>query len=191
MSPAPTPVRTGSVSLYELGVQWQQLEDVLVESGGEWTEEVEAYFAALGQLEGAKVDAYAHVVRGISAYADALKAEESALRDKRKAAEHAIERLKARLLDYMRERDVRELRGTTWKAAIQRNGGLRPMELLVAPEELPEAFQLRRVEPNWPAIRAAVGEGLPPPDLGATLTLPGAVGPDLNVLPVGLHLRLR
>ena len=179
------------VSLYDLGAEFRALEDALLESGGEVTESVEAAFTALGELEAHKVDAYAHVVRGITAYADALKAEESALRDKRKAAENAIARLKDRLMDYMRERGVRELRGATWKAALQRNGGLRPMDLLVAPEELPAAFQLHRVEANWPAIRAALGVVLPPPEIGASMTLPGAVGPDVNVQPVGEHVRIR
>jgi len=181
----------GGVSLYELGTEFRALEDALLDAGGEVTPEVEAAFAALGQLEAHKVDSYAHVVRGITAYADALKAEESALREKRKAAENAVQRLKDRLMDYMRERDVRELRGATWKAAIQRNGGLRPMELLVAPEELPPRFRVVRVEPNWPEIRAALGERLPPPDLGSSMQLPGAAHLAVNVQPVGEHVRLR
>jgi len=181
----------GGVSLYELGAEFRALEDALLDAGGEVTPEVEAAFAALGQLEAHKVDSYAHVVRQISAYADALKAEESALREKRKAAENAVQRLKDRLMDYMRERDVRELRGATWKAAIQRNGGLRPMELLVAPADLPPAFRTVTVSPNWEAIRGAVGELMPPPDIGATMTLPGAAHLAVNVLPVGVHVRLR
>jgi len=179
------------LSLYELGEQWQALEAALVESGGELTPEVEAAFAALGAIESHKVDSYAAVVRSFSAYLEAVKAEEAELRTKRKVAEAAIERLKGRLLDYMRERGVRELRGTTWRAAIQRNGGLRPMSLLVAAEELPPAFQKITVEADWPAIRAALADLAIPPDVGAQVATPGAVGPDVDVHPVGEHLRIK
>jgi hypothetical protein len=180
-----------SLTLYELGEEWHALEAALLDAGGELTPDVEAAFAALGHLEGAKVDSYAAVLRTFAAYATALQVEEAALRAKRHTADAAIERLKGRLLEYMRERGVRELRGHTWRAAIQRNGGLRPMALVGPVEDLPAVYRVVTVTPDWPAIRAAVGELAPPPDLGGQVALPGTAALCVNIQPVGEHCRIR
>lgn len=191
MTSLSSPAAPRPPSLYDISGEWAALEAALLDSGGEVTPEVEAAFTALGELEGAAVDRYAAVVRSLGAYADACKAEETHFRDKRKAAEGAIVRLKERVLDYMRQRDVKELRGPTARAARQKNGGLRPMELLVPAEELPSAFTVTTIGPDWPAIRAAIGDNLPPDNVGEVLTLPGDRQPAVEIRPVGEHVRFR
>jgi hypothetical protein len=144
---------TSRSSLYELGEEFASLEAILIETGGEWTEEVEAKFAELGELQADKIDAYASLCRSQDAYQRALKDEENALRDKRKTSENLVARLRSRLFDYMQARGVKEIRGHIWKAAIQANGGMRSLTLIVAPEQLPAEFQVVTIEADTGKLR--------------------------------------
>ncbi len=150
-----------TVSLYDLGAEFAALEAMLIESGGEWTPEVESRFAALGALEGDKVDAYASVIRQQEAAAkvfggeaDAFQAKADAFQAKADAALAVAKRLKARMLEYMQGRDVAELRGALWRFARQRNGGKAPLRLEVEPDALPEKYRVVRYFPDTDALRA-------------------------------------
>ena len=142
-----------SISLYQVAEEFRALEAELIATAGEWTEEVEKRFAELGELEADRVDAYAALCRSQDAYQKALKDEENALREKRKTSENLVARLRSRLFDYMEERGTKELRGQIWRAAIQKNGGLRALTLLVEAQELPAEFQVITVEANTTKLR--------------------------------------
>jgi len=145
-------------TLYELGVEYARLETLLIEQAGEWTEETEAAFAALGEIERSKIDAYEAVIANLTGHASACQDESNRLQDKATVALNAAKRLKARLLEYMQARGVEELKGEKWRAVIQKNGGLRKLTLLVPPEDLPAAFQRMRVEANTDELRTLIGD---------------------------------
>ena len=89
--------------LYEIAGDVLALEDLLLESGGEWTPEAEALYNEVeGSLE-SKVDGYAALIREWEADAEKWKAEEQRVAGHRKARENAAARLKARLLESLQQ----------------------------------------------------------------------------------------
>lgn len=146
-------------TLYDLRAEFHSLEALLVEQGGEWTEETEKAFERLGELEASKVDGYQHIVANLLAYADGCREEADRLMEKAQHGLNAVDRLKARLKAYMEERGETEMRGNRWKAVIQRNGGKRPLTLLCEPVALPKHLQRVRYEADMEGIRAVLASG--------------------------------
>lgn len=129
--------------LHEITADFLALEDLLLESGGEWTPEVEALVAEMeGNLE-AKVDGYAALIREWEADAEKWKAEEQRVAAHRKARENAAAALKARLCDAMVTLGREKVETDRFKVAVQRAAP--SVVVLVEPEALPEPF--RRVIP--------------------------------------------
>lgn len=148
------------LKLFEIGEEFERLETVLIESGGEWTEEVEAAFAELGNLERDKVDAYGFLIKGIeSRRAAYLKAVEE-ISAKAAVSKNAVERLKARLGDYLRFRKLKEIKGTVWTLARQGNGGLQPLILASEnPEDFPEICRHVSVTIDTEKVRECIEAG--------------------------------
>ena len=172
-----------SVTLYDLGVEFARLETLLIEQAGEWTEETEAAFAALGEMEKDRVDAYQHVIANLSAYATACQDESKRLSEKAEAPLNGVKRLKSRMMEYMQARGVEELKGEKWRAVIQRNGGKPPLTVLMEPDQLPGEFQKFRIEADTEAMRKAA------------LSTGDVVGPEgiivARIEKPGTHLRFR
>lgn len=159
------------LTLHEIGEQFRALEALLEESGGEWTPEVEAWFAEYGALEKAKVDSVASFLRNREAYAaecearaKIIRAEATVLANKAKAAENAVERFKNRyLLPELRTRGLKELAGSVWK--IARQFGSQPAPVMLRetdPAKLPQRF-LRYIPPTegrWEVDEALVRSAL-------------------------------
>lgn len=167
------------LTLYQVGEELQALDQLLAECEGEWTPEIEAWFAEYGALEAAKVDGYVGFIKDREAYAAACKAAEDQLAAKRKVAERAIERLKAHAKAVMDLQGKTELKGTIWRLAIQKNGGKPPLKLAVEPEQLPRHYQTIAVSANTDALREALAAG---DEEAAQLAA---------LQPVGTHLRIR
>lgn len=168
-------------TLYELGAEFAALEEVLVANGGELTPEVEAALTNLGEIQAEKVDAYRAVAASFAAYAAKVSDEMALLAAKKQAAEKAEANLKRRLLEYMTARGVTELKGTIWKAAIQKNGGKPPVTVLVEPTALPSGLQRITVSPDADRIRAVATNG--------QVVVDGVLV--AQVENVGTHLRFR
>lgn len=172
-----------TISLYELESEFAALHNRLIETAGEWTDEVEAEFTRLGGIESVKVDSYQHVLAEFTAHASACQSEIERLQEKQQNALNAKRRLTERLKEYMEAKEVTELKGTTWKAVIQKNGGKPPLTVLMDPAQLPAPFVRYRAEPDTEAMRAAA--------------LPGGdvIGPEgilvARVEKPGTHLRFR
>jgi hypothetical protein len=127
-------------TLYEMGAEFSALHVILTESAGEWTEDVEARFAALGELDRDKVDAYHAVITNLTAHAAGCQDEAQRLQEKAKIATTAAQRLKDRMKEYMELRGVTALQGDRWRAVIQKNGGKPPLVLDMAVDDLPSPF---------------------------------------------------
>lgn len=125
--------------LHEITADFLALEDLLLETGGEWTPEVEALFAEnQGNLD-AKVDGYAALIREWDADAEKWRVEEQRCAAHRKARENAATRLKARLCEELVRMDVLKVETPRFKVAVQRSAP--SVEVLVAPEALPAPYQ--------------------------------------------------
>jgi hypothetical protein len=140
-------------TLYDLRAEFHSLENLLVEQGGEWTEETEKAFARLGELEAGKVDGYQHVIANLLAHADGCREEADRLMEKAQHSLNAVAGLKNRLKSYMEERGTTTLHGERWKAVLQRNGGKPPLTLLVQPHELPPELQRVTIGADTEKIR--------------------------------------
>ena len=147
-----------TLSLYQLDDQLAEIEDALLEAGGEIDDDTDARLGELLDAREDKVDGYIALIRTYEASATAFKEEESRLSANRRAAENAAKRLKARLLHSMTERGERELKGRLGKAKVQASGS-RPVNLLVDVEDLPDELVRRTVAPDLSAIKAALKEG--------------------------------
>ena len=147
------------MKLFEIGEQFDALERLLVESGGEVTPEVEAWLAEYGDLEADKLDGYAMFIRSLEHEAEGYKNVAAEFAAKRSARENAIKRLKDRLKQYMELRGTTQIKGKMYTAALNKNGGKPPVIVEVAPEQLPADFVKVTVEPNNEAIRAALVAG--------------------------------
>lgn len=86
---------------------------------------------------GAKADAYARIIKNKQAEAKALKEEADRLTEKRRAAENLIERLKAALLETMKQTGIEQIGTSIGKWRLQYN----PVSCEVfSPELVPARF---------------------------------------------------
>lgn len=126
----------------QLADVFHQLEELLVENGGEETPEVLALLTQIQLGEKGMVDRYASFVRHLEAKAKGLTEQAdryaAPLTAKAASAKALAERLKARLLGYMQDTQQTELKGELFKARRQQS---------------PEALQLTDAGKahQWPA----------------------------------------
>lgn len=143
--------------LHEIGNDFLALEDLLLESGGEWTPEVEDLVAEMDQNLEAKVDGYAALIAEWDADAEKWKAEEQRVAAHRKARENAAARLKARLCEELVRIDRLKVDTPRFKVAVQHAAP--SVEVLVAPDALPAQYQ-RVVPATINADKKALGDAL-------------------------------
>lgn len=146
--------------LHEIGADFLALEDLLLESGGEWTPEVEELIAELQGDLASKVDGYAALIREWEADAEKWKAEESRVASHRKARENAARRLKVRLTEQMVAIDQLKVETPRFKVAVQRSAA--GVEVTCSTDKLPERFRRvipESVQPDKKAIAAALKAG--------------------------------
>lgn len=130
-----------TLTLHDIGEQLRALEQLLEETGGEWTPEIDQWLAEYGGLERAKVDALAGFLRSQEAFAKACEDEAAALIGKAQAAKNTVRRLKQYVLLELQQRGLKELAGDIWKVARQANGGKAPMSMLIVdPAEAPAQY---------------------------------------------------
>jgi len=142
-------------SLYEIAVMYRQVLDMEPESDDEFG----AMMTALDEIQGElteKADNIVRYMRNLNAEAEALKAEETALYKKRKAAENKAERLKAYLAAQMTLCGLRELRAGLFKLRFQPTA---PAISIVDESAVPEKFHRVKVEIDKLAIRDALKNG--------------------------------
>jgi hypothetical protein len=165
--------------LHDIAGDVLALEDLLLETGGEWTPEVEALFAEVeGSLE-SKVDGYAALIAEWTLDAEKWKAEEARVAGHRKARENAARRLKDRLCQEMLFMGRPKVETERFKVAVQY--GPATVAVLVPATELPEEYRREipaSVEPDKKALADALKGGK---------ELPGVA----ELIPGSPHVRVR
>jgi len=155
------------MNLYELTQAQRDLEEKILGTMDEETgeipanEELDAQAEALGLAIDAKIDGIARMVRNWTSDVESWKAEEKRFADKRRASENRIKHIKLYAKACLEGAGLEKLKTTLFTVAIQKNGGVAPMNLCVDldPKTLPERFQKITVEANSPAIREALESG--------------------------------
>lgn len=144
------------MNLYQIDAELAEIEQAIIDAGGEVTEETEAKLHEILDSREDKVDGYIAVIKSNLAIAKAFKVEEDRLKANRTARENTAKRLKERLYESMRQHGDTELVGNLGKAKIQNNGGKVPVEVLADVDSLPERFQRVTVDADMDAIRDAL-----------------------------------
>lgn len=127
-------------SLYEVTEQYQELFSAL--QMAETEEEADAIMEQIDSVSAGiaeKADAYARVMLNLEADAKAYKTEKLRLADKQKAAESAIERMKRRMLDTLNVLDVKDIKTTVGKWAVQKNP---PKVIVTDVDAVPEQWMI-------------------------------------------------
>lgn len=130
-------------TLSEYVLSAADLEAALIESGGEVTEEIEKLLAEWEENFSEKVDGYAFIMEHFKDAADKWKSKASLMLDAAKACKSAEERLKERLKWGMREMDVDEVAGETYRFKLSK---LKPKVIIDDSEVVPDEFKEKVIE---------------------------------------------
>lgn len=150
------------MNLYELTAEFQHLQDLLENNGGEITkDEAEEIYKAIQFTEkniDEKAENYARIIKNFEGSIEAIKAEKKRLSDKQSVLENGIDRLKANLEEAMLKLNKREIKSDLFKIKIQKNGGTLPVIVDVPVEELEDEFVVVTEKPDLKAIAKYIEE---------------------------------
>lgn len=118
--------------------------------------------AVQGEYE-VKLENYCKVIKNLEADIDALKAEADRLNSKRAVLTANIERLKKAMFDSMKATNTPKVKGTLFTVAIQKNGGVAPINYDKDNKDitakLPDELVVVTEKPNLDAIRELLVAG--------------------------------
>lgn len=160
-----------NITLYALADEYAQIEDLLMNNGGEVTEELEQMMQDNEQSISAKVDGYNHIIRNAEGLESACDAEIKRLAALKKSAQNAQKSLKNHLAFVMQTYGIEKLQGGTCKVGWRKSKSIEVNEdTLLAPY----AKTLEEVQgrlPAWlkvetkvskTAIKESIAEGIIP-----------------------------
>lgn len=120
-------------TLLELTSDMQRLDDLLFESGGEVTEEIEHALATwASELDAGfdnKVDGYAALICELEARAEVRQKEAARLAKAAKQDDGTADFLRAKLKAVFEQRGVEKIKTRRYTVAIVKNGGKQPLEV--------------------------------------------------------------
>lgn len=148
---------TSKETLFQIGEHFNVLEELLNETDGEITDEIDAWLTEYEGKEADKVDAYCYLIQKfteISEEAKRLAARSLSYQNKAKS-------LKDRLKVYLESRGTKRLETARFTVTVTSNGGHTPVKLhdFVKPEELPDPFVRVVKEADMSRIREALQAG--------------------------------
>ena len=149
------------MKLYELTADLLALQEMLEDSV-----EDQVLLDTLEGVQGEyeiKLESYCKVIKNLEADMEALKNEAKRLTDKRKVLENNIERLKKAMFDSMKATNTDKVKGALFTVAIQRNGGVTPINYDKSNKnitaKLPDELVNIVETPNLEAIRELLEAG--------------------------------
>jgi hypothetical protein len=157
------------LSLYDIGIVGQQINDYLELTEGELSPEAEEIFDRLLREGPERLEAAAAVLRQLDAYQDECKAEEKRLADRRRSFEANAAKLKERIgfaLDGAFGGKLKTAQVTLWMqqggdtTAVDLKEGVEPVDLW---RERPDLVRVK-YELDKMAVKAALDRGDEVPD---------------------------
>lgn len=141
-----------------------RLEDLLTETEGEITPEIEALMDEQLANEYAvskKFDGYGYAIGQLTSEADFIKERIAALQERLTVKERAAKRLKDRLKAFMEGAGLKQVEGDYYIFRVQRNGGKVPvvMDESLCANDVPEHFRRVMYRIDHAAIYNALKEG--------------------------------
>jgi uncharacterized membrane protein YheB (UPF0754 family) len=180
------PLKLQRRSLYEITSDLMALEDLLLEVGGDVSEDaaqqaIDQWLESLGEERDKKLNGYCWLIREMESRAETRKAEAARLSALAQSDLNAAKRLKDRMKMFMELTGAAKIETEHFKIGVQDNGGKRAVELMpefaANPESLPEQFQRWTVAPDIDLIRQEM-------ETGSQL-------PFATLAPRGTHVRIR
>lgn len=145
------------MNLYEIREEFLALLDAI--ENGEIPDE-----AIADTLEGMKgefdekIENTACYIKNLKAEADAIRAEENSLKERRQAKEHQIERLKNGMMECMSHLGIKKVEGARARVTISTRAGA---SVLISPDAvIPEEYQRTEVKPDKVALKEALKAGV-------------------------------
>lgn len=142
--------------LHEIAGDFLALEELLMESGGEVTEEIETWMAENTLSLETKVDGYAALIAEWTADAEKWKTEAQRNSAHAKTLENSADKLKGRLVEQLVALDRLKVETDRFKVAVQRSAG--KVELLVNADQLPAEYLTTTT--TTAVNKAAIKQGL-------------------------------
>lgn len=142
--------------LYEIVAE---LQDFVTQNEG--LEDEQAYIDTLEALQGElddKVGQWARCIKNLEGERDAIKAEGDRLVKKAQSIDNEVTHMKATLLMYLKAAGVTKAGDSVLKASI-RKASSAPLEIDLAPEDLPEEFKKITIAADKTAIKEALKAG--------------------------------
>lgn len=151
-------------TLFEVTDDLLALDQLLTESEGELTPEIEAWREEYAAKIRDKADGIGWYAKRLQNEAEFFKAQRDELAAKARRAERKLEWLKGYIAYCMARLETRKIEGKVYTLALQKNGGKPPLEILEPfksdPAQLPAEFQRVTVSANTDALRIAAEEGM-------------------------------
>jgi len=147
-----------SRTLYAISEDLRAIADAAEEAEGDltpllgWLDRVELEASV-------KADHYAALIREWETRAAVREVEADRLRALVDADKGRAAKLKERLHQFLREHGLLRLDTPRFALRVQANGGKRPVEIIVPPGDLPEAYRRVTYAAHVDAIRAALESG--------------------------------
>lgn len=159
-------------SLYQISGDLAMIEDLLIELGGDITDEqvealIDSWLAETTEELKSKVDRYGALIKELEARSKARAEEAARLANRSQVDANGARKLKERLLAFFQSHDLKTLETPRFRVGVQLNGGLAPL-IITNPDDVPEDYCKVRVEPDNKSIREALeaGKELPFAHLG-------------------------
>lgn len=145
-------------SLFEIGEDLQALEDLLLEQGGDVTDEdveriLDEWFKREGEAEADKVDRYVALIKTMLARSAMRAHEAQRIAERAKIDENGAERLKRRLIAYMQLMGKKTIEGLRFRTTLAGNGGKKRMTIVdgTKPEDVPLMYRMVSVRVAAPS----------------------------------------
>lgn len=185
---ADAPVRDG-MTLREIAGDVLALEDLLFESGGDDTPEIQEWMAENAANMAGKVDGYGTILREWDGRMALLKEEEKRLAERRMTIERSAARLKGWMCLVMGQLGEKKLEGRMYTASRVRNSA-RGIDLMVGVDALPPEFT--KLETVASADRAAIAAAIGKPETDEAVDLMDLAGNVVaRMAAAGYHVRIR
>lgn len=142
------------MNLYDLTGEVLQLQELLESDEVVDTELLKDVLADTTEDYEIKLEAYAKVIKNLTATVDAIKFEVDRLTTRKKALENNITALKTRMYESMKATGTTKVKGDIFTISIQKNGGRIPVIVDVDTSALPDELVKIEEKPDIDAITA-------------------------------------
>ena len=142
------------MNLYDLTGEVLQLQELLESDEVVDTELLKDVLADTTEDYEIKLEAYAKVIKNLTATVDAIKFEVDRLTTRKKALENNITALKNRMYESMKATGTTKVKGDIFTISIQKNGGRIPVIVDVDTSALPDELVKIEEKPDIDAITA-------------------------------------